>query len=87
VPIAGLSEGTRDQLHLGLRLAALSEFAERADPLPFVCDDLLVSFDDARAAQALDVLADAGAILQVMLFTHHRHVVDLAEARRKIEWT
>jgi uncharacterized protein YhaN len=83
VPIAGLSEGTRDQLYLALRLAALGEFAARADPLPFVCDDLLVSFDDSRAAQALDVLAEAGAILQVILFTHHRHVVDLAEARLK----
>jgi chromosome segregation protein len=49
VPIAGLSEGTRDQLYLALRLAALGEFAARADPLPFICDDLLVSFDDARA--------------------------------------
>jgi hypothetical protein len=33
VPIAGLSEGTRDQLYLALRLAALGEFAARADPV------------------------------------------------------
>lgn len=30
VPISGLSEGTRDQLYLALRLAALGEFAARA---------------------------------------------------------
>jgi uncharacterized protein YhaN len=83
VSIAGLSEGTRDQLYLALRLAALGEFATRADPLPFVCDDLLVSFDDRRAASALEVLAEAGAELQVILFTHHRHVVDLAGSRLK----
>lgn len=83
VPIAGLSEGTRDQLYLALRLAALGEFAVRADPLPLVCDDILVSFDDTRAALALDVLAEAGAALQVILFTHHGHVVDLAKARLK----
>jgi uncharacterized protein YhaN len=83
VPIAGLSEGTRDQLYLALRLAALGEFTARADPLPFICDDILVSFDDTRAALALDVLAEAGAALQVILFTHHGHVVDLARARLK----
>jgi uncharacterized protein YhaN len=83
VPIAGLSEGTRDQLYLALRLAALGEFATRAAPLPFICDDLLVSFDDVRAGLALDVLAEAGTELQVILFTHHRHVVDLAKARLK----
>ncbi len=83
VPIAGLSEGTLDQLYLTLRLAALGEFAARADPLPFICDDLLVSFDDARAGFALDVLAEAGTDLQIILFTHHRHVADQAKARRK----
>jgi chromosome segregation protein len=81
LPIAGLSEGTCDQLYLALRLAALGEFAVRADPLPFICDDLLVSFDDLRAGLALDVLAEAGTELQVILFTHHGHIVDLARAR------
>ncbi|MGC2774315.1 MAG: chromosome segregation protein SMC, partial [Bradyrhizobium sp.] len=81
VKIAGLSEGTRDQLYLALRLAALAEFAARADPLPFICDDLLVSFDDVRAGFALDALAQAAEGMQVILFTHHRHVVELAAAR------
>jgi uncharacterized protein YhaN len=83
VPIANLSEGERDQLYLALRLAALGEFAKRADPLPFICDDLLVSFDPVRAGLALDVLAEAGTTQQVILFTHHSHVVDLAKARLK----
>jgi chromosome segregation protein len=68
---------------IALRLTALGEFATRADPLPFICDDILVSVDDTRAGFALDVLAEAGAALQVILFTHHRHVVDLAKARLK----
>jgi uncharacterized protein YhaN len=42
-----------------------------------------VSFDDTRVALALDVLAEAGAAFQVILFTHHGHVVDLARARLK----
>jgi uncharacterized protein YhaN len=78
VAVGGLSEGTRDQLYLALRLAALAAFGAQADPLPFVCDDLLVSFDDVRAANGLRVLAEAGAEMQVVLFTHHGHIVDLA---------
>jgi uncharacterized protein YhaN len=81
ISIAGLSEGSRDQLYLALRLATLTEFASRADPLPFIGDDLLVSFDDNRAAHGLDALAEAGEALQVILFTHHAHVVELAQAR------
>jgi chromosome segregation protein len=56
---------------------------DRADPLPFICDDILVSFDETRASLALDVLAEAGTALQVILFTHHGHIVDLAKARLK----
>jgi hypothetical protein len=37
---------------------------------------------DARL-RALDVLAEVDAALQVILFTHHGHVVDLAKARLK----
>ena len=46
--------------------------------MPFVADDLLVNFDDHRAAAALHVLARFGAESQVILFTHHGHLSDLA---------
>jgi uncharacterized protein YhaN len=78
--MSGLSDGTRDQLFLALRLASVRRWAKDAEPLPFVADDLLVSFDDERAAAALKTLADFGSEVQVILFTHHRHVVDLATA-------
>ncbi|MBK9373592.1 MAG: AAA family ATPase [Holophagales bacterium] len=80
VPMSGLSDGTRDQLFLALRLASVRRWAKDAEPLPFVADDLLVSFDDERAAAALRTLAEFGREVQVILFTHHRHVVDLAKA-------
>ena len=35
-----------------------------------------MTFDDQRARAALGVLADGGG--QVLLFTHHQHVADLA---------
>ncbi|MBB4265639.1 YhaN family protein [Roseospira visakhapatnamensis] len=80
VPMEGLSDGARDQLFLALRLAGLEALLARGTRLPFIADDLFVHFDDARAAAGLRVLADLAARTQVLVFTHHRHLVDLAEA-------
>jgi uncharacterized protein YhaN len=49
-----------------------------AASLPFIGDDLLASFNDERALAMLRLLATAGQRQQVIVFTHHRHVVDLA---------
>ena len=76
VGITGLSEGTRDQLFLALRLALLERRA--AEPMPFIGDDLLTSFDEARTLATLRLLAAGGAHRQIILFTHHHHVVELA---------
>jgi chromosome segregation protein len=77
-PVDGLSEGARDQLYLALRVAAIESHVARAEPLPFVADDLLVNFDDTRAAAALRLLAELGRKTQVILFTHHDHVAEMA---------
>lgn len=79
VDVAGLSEGTRDQLFLALRLALLER--RSSEPMPFIGDDLLASFDDARSAATLRLLADAGRHRQIILFTHHNHVAELAAAQ------
>ncbi len=76
VRVEGLSEGARDQLFLSLRLALLERRA--GEPLPFVGDDILASFDDERTARTLALLAEYGKRRQVVVFTHHRHVADLA---------
>ncbi len=78
LPVSSLSEGTRDQLYLALRLATLHRTARATDPLPLVLDDVLVHFDDVRAAAALEVLGELSRELQVILFTHHEHVAKLA---------
>ena len=78
-PVEALSEGTRDQLFLALRVAAIGAHAEQSEPLPFIADDLLVNFDDTRAAAALGLLAELGRTTQVILFTHHDHIAALAE--------
>lgn len=79
VPIGGLSDGTRDQLFLCLRLALLEQ--RGGEPLPFIGDDLLTSFDDTRTGHALELLAEFGQKRQAILFTHHNHVAELARER------
>ena len=81
VGIEAMSEGTRDQLYLALRLAHLEDYAGRAEPAPFVGDDLFLTFDDARTAHGLEALAEIGGTVQPILFTHHRHVAEIARAR------
>ncbi len=76
---AALSDGTRDQLYLALRLAGIEhQLAAADDPPPVVLDDILVHFDDTRAAAALRTLAELAGQTQVLLFTHHERIVDLA---------
>ncbi|MGK7867323.1 AAA family ATPase [Falsiroseomonas sp. E2-1-a20] len=77
-PVEALSEGTRDQLYLALRVAAVEAHAAGTEPLPFIADDLLATFDDARADLALAMLARLGRTTQTILFTHHAHIADLA---------
>lgn len=78
INIDAMSEGTSDQLYLALRLAYIEDYAARAEPPPFLADDLFASFDDARTAHGLKALAALGERVQPILFTHHRFVVDLA---------
>jgi uncharacterized protein YhaN len=79
VGVDGMSDGTADQLYLALRLASLEQYLENNEPLPFVVDDILLRFDDARALATLNVLAGLAAKTQVLFFTHHQHLVDLAQ--------
>jgi len=79
VHVAGMSSGTRDQLYLALRLAALEKYMESSEPMPFIVDDILVHFDDDRSKATLGVLAELAKKTQVILFTHHSQL--LAQAR------
>ena len=42
---------------------------------PTIC---LINFDDARAAAGFKVLAELGQKTQILFFTHHQHLVDIA---------
>ncbi|KVR86986.1 ATP-binding protein [Burkholderia vietnamiensis] len=77
VDVAGLSEGTRDQLFLALRIAALELQLASRPGLPFVADDLFINFDDTRAKAGLEALRDLSTRTQVLFLTHHDHLLPL----------
>jgi uncharacterized protein YhaN len=79
VSVDGMSDGARDQLYLSLRLATLEQHLSKGEPMPFVVDDILIGFDDNRTKVSLEVLAELAASTQVLLFTHHRRVLELAD--------
>lgn len=79
VPVEGLSDGTRDQLYLSLRLATLAQYFRTNAKMPWVLDDVLVHFDDARAAAALQILGEFAGETQVLFFTHHARILELAK--------
>lgn len=71
VPLAGLSRGTAEQLYLALRFGLVEHFAAGAEPLPIVMDDILVNFDDERAARAARSIEELATRQQVIYFTCH----------------
>ncbi|MDH3360011.1 MAG: chromosome segregation protein SMC, partial [Desulfobulbaceae bacterium] len=81
VKIEEMSDGTRDQLYLSLRLAYLDHELTESDrePMPFVLDDILMNFDDARSAATLKILVELSKKTQIIYFTHHQHLLKLAQ--------
>ena len=78
-----LSEGTRDQLFLALKLAMIqNRLDERARnnqcPLPVIFDDILVQFDDERAKAAFQLFHQLAQKTQVIFLTHHDHLENVA---------
>ncbi len=78
VSVEGMSMGTLDQLYLALRLAAIDRYLETNEAIPLIIDDILIQFDEERSSATLRVLWELSQKTQVLLFTHHRHLLDLA---------
>ena len=77
--VEGVSEGTADQMYLALRLASLETYFQHQEPIPFIVDDILIKFDDERTVATLQALSALSRQTQVIVFTHHAHLVDLAQ--------
>lgn len=78
VSIDRLSDGTRDQLYLAVRLAFLVLQRETGGPeLPLLLDDVLTAFDDKRAKATLELLLSLGEKLEIFYFSHHERILEL----------
>jgi uncharacterized protein YhaN len=78
VGVHGLSDGTRDQLFLALRLAGIEHHLKDREPVPLIVDDVLVNFDNRRARATFRCLRELATKTQVVMFTHHAHLVAIA---------
>lgn len=77
--VSGMSDGTRDQLYLALRLAALEHHLDALPPLPVLLDDILVNYDESRVTTTLPALVEIAQRTQVIVLTHHQHVATIAQ--------
>lgn len=77
---AEMSKGTRFQLYLALRAAAHEQLVGQGTTLPFFCDDIFETFDEARTSAACRVMEAIGGRGQAIYLTHHRHVVEIAKS-------
>ena len=77
VPTTAMSEGTADQLYLALRFAAIDLHLAAHPAMPLILDDLLITFDDERTSALLPILATLSQKTQILVFTHHQHLLDL----------
>ncbi len=80
IGVAAMSEGSADQLYLALRLAALELRRDSHPFLPLVLDDVLITSDDRRAGHILQALSRFAQGGQVLLFTHHAHLIEVARS-------
>ncbi|MCO8123979.1 AAA family ATPase [Stieleria sp. TO1_6] len=80
VAVDTMSLGTADALYLAMRLASLEHQLSAGVPIPVVIDDCLIQLDDDRAIAAMKRFSSLSERTQVILFTHHQHLVDLAQS-------
>jgi uncharacterized protein YhaN len=76
-----LSEGTREQIYLLLRVAMAEHLVTNGETAPLLLDEVTVQSDQERKRQLLDVLHRLSAERQVILFTHDDDVLAWADRR------
>ena len=80
-----LSEGTKNQVYLAVRLSICRLALGEEDPCPLILDDVLLTFDDVRAKRALKMLLDLSAERQILMFTCSRREEKLLREIREEE--
>ena len=80
--IAELSDGTREQLSILVRVAFAEVLAENGYPTPLVLDDPLAYSDDGRLAAMCGELAAAKTVSQIILLTCREKAFEVLPSRR-----
>lgn len=73
-----LSEGTREQIYLLLRVAMAEHLVSTHETAPLLLDEVTVQSDGVRKRELLGVLHALSADRQVILFTHDDDVISWA---------
>ncbi len=73
-----LSEGTREQIYLLLRVAMAEHLVSTHETAPLLLDEVTVQSDSSRKRELLGVLHALSAERQVVLFTHDDEVMGWA---------
>lgn len=75
-----LSQGTRDQLYLALRLALAEELDKEKTIMPLFLDELFVNWDMLRLEAGLSLIREIAVDRQVILLTCHEWMVSKIQA-------
>ncbi len=77
-----LSDGTKEQIAVLVRLAMGAMLCERGQEVPIILDDALVFSDDTRIEQMFNALTRAGKNQQVIVFTCRTRTFETLGGRR-----
>lgn len=80
-----LSEGTREQIYLLLRLAMAQHLVTTAESAPMLLDEVTAQADTDRKRAILDMLQSLAVERQLVLFTHDDAVLEWAESHLRGE--
>ena len=73
---ARLSQATREQIYLSIRLSVIESFDEGREAMPITLDEALITWDKGRLTSGLDLLARIAHKRQILIFTCHDFIVD-----------
>lgn len=80
--VTALSDGTREQLSILVRLTFAEILAESGRGVPLVVDDPLAYSDDARLAAVCGELAAASSVPQIIVLTCRERAFEILPGRR-----
>jgi uncharacterized protein YhaN len=75
--VGEMSKGTREQLYLALRIAAIERYVETTGPVPVTFDDVFSESDEPRSQRIFEALGELAEKTQVTVLTHHRHLIEV----------